>query len=126
MQSADFGHVSKGSQMIIQGAPPISCLSILNHTYENLNRENIGNWHKLLFINGGSRVGMGHWVRSSFHPLGWVSGFWIFPWVKEFWLHVHFGSKFFFKSYIFELNKRFSTSKKSGQAKIAIEAGHLL
>ena len=55
-----------------------------------------------------------------------VLGFWIFPWVKEFWRWVHFGSNFFLKSYIFELNKRFSTSKSSGQAKIAIEAGHLL
>ena len=72
MQSADFGHVSKGSQMIIQGAPPSSCLSILNHTYENLNRENIGNWHKLLFINRGfaGRDGSGQVFTSwvGFRP----------------------------------------------------------
>ena len=36
--------------------------------------------------------------QVNFSPLR--LGFWIFPQVKEFWLQVHFGSKFFFKSHV--------------------------
>ena len=54
--------------------------------------------------------GFGFFRLSS----GRVSGFCIFPRVKNFWLRVQLESKLFFKSYIFELDMGFSTSKSLG------------
>ena len=67
-------------------------------------------------------LGMG---RVNFSPLGSSFGFFDFAWVgfqvfgfflglRNFGFVYTSGPSFFFKSYIFELNRRFSTSKSSG------------